>query len=137
MGKGDNSDYAGGFKPGPPNQPNHVWDADVKQLSLQRDRKKLICHHVAFLLFLESNTNCIVMNDKSARQPNNPEEHLSFGHMVKLCCYYTKNYDAKDDINVGEQLILNLVWSRQRTESEVALNKPNLLITRLINALNG
>ena len=52
MGKGDNSDCAGGFKPGPPNQSKHTWDAELKQLSLQRDRTKLICHNVAILLFL-------------------------------------------------------------------------------------
>jgi hypothetical protein len=35
MGKGDDSDCAGGFKPGPPNQSKHTWDTDLKQLSLQ------------------------------------------------------------------------------------------------------
>jgi hypothetical protein len=54
MGKGDNSDCAGGFKPGPPNQSKHTWDAELKQLSLQRDRTKLICHNVAILLFLKA-----------------------------------------------------------------------------------
>ena len=138
MGKGDNSDCAGGFKPGPPNQTKHTWNADLKQLSLQRDRTKLICHHVAVLLFLKSNINFIIMGDKSARQPNNPEEeNLSFGQMVKLCCYYTTKYDTKVDIHAGEQLILNLIMSHQRTEPEVVLNKPKLLITRLTNALNG
>ena len=39
------------------------------------------------------------MDDKSARQPNNPEEErLSFGQMFKLCCYYTTKYDTKVDI---------------------------------------
>jgi len=138
MGKGDNSDCAGGFKPGPPNQTKHTWNADLKQLSLQRDRTKLICHHAAVLLFLKSNINFIIMGDKSARQPNNPEEeNLSFGQMVKLCCYYTTKYDTKVDIHAGEQLILNLIMSHQRTEPEVVLNKPKLLITRLTNALNG
>jgi hypothetical protein len=43
------------------------------------------------------------MGDKSARQPNNPkEDQLSFGQMVKLCCYYTTKYDAKVDIHDGE-----------------------------------
>jgi hypothetical protein len=84
MGKGDNSDCAGGFKLGPPNQSKHTWDTDFKQLSLQRDRTKLICYNVVVLLFLKSNINFIIMGDKSARQPNNPEEeHLSFGQMVK------------------------------------------------------
>ncbi len=84
MGKGDISDCAGGLKPCPPNPSKHTWDKDLKQLSLQRDRTKLICHNVAVLLFLKSNINCIIMGDKSARQPNNPkEEHLSFGQMVK------------------------------------------------------
>jgi len=56
----------------------------LKQLSLQRDRKKVICHNVALLLFLKSNIYFIIMGDKFARQPNNPEEeHLSFGQMVK------------------------------------------------------
>jgi hypothetical protein len=56
------------------------------------------------------------MGDKSARQPNNPEEEEpSFGQMVK-CCYYTTKYDiTKVDIHVGEQLILNLIMSHQRT----------------------
>jgi len=46
------------------------------------------------------------MGDKSACQPNNPEEEqLSFGQMVKLCCYYTTQYDIKVDIHVEEQLI--------------------------------
>jgi len=40
MGKGNNSDCAGGFNPGPPNQSQHMWDTDLKQLSLQRDRTK-------------------------------------------------------------------------------------------------
>ena len=72
MGKGDNSDSAGGFKPSLPNQSKHTWDTDLKQLSLQRDNTKLICHNVVVLLFLKSNMNCIIMGDKSARQPNNP-----------------------------------------------------------------
>ena len=88
MGKGDNSDCAGGFKPGLPNQPKHLWDTNFKHLSLQRDRTKLICHNVVVLLFLKSNIYFICMGDKSAQQPNNPEdEHLSFGQMVKLWCY--------------------------------------------------
>jgi hypothetical protein len=74
MGKGDNSDCAGGFKPGPPNQTKHMWDIHLKQLSLQRDRTKLICHNVVVLLFLTSNINFIIMGDESARQPNNLEE---------------------------------------------------------------
>ncbi len=58
--------------------------------------------------------------------------------MVKLCCYYTTKYDTKVNIHVGEQLILNLIMSHQRTNPDVAvLNKPKLLITRLTNALNG
>ena len=85
MGKGDNSDCAGGCKPGSPNQSKNTWDTDLKQLSLQRDRIKLICHNVVVLLFLKSNVNFIIMGDKFARQPNNlEEEHLSFGQMVKL-----------------------------------------------------
>ncbi len=66
MGKGDNSDCAGGFKPGPPNKSKQTWDTDLKQLSLQRDRTQLICHNVAELLFLKSNINFIIMGDKSA-----------------------------------------------------------------------
>ncbi len=78
------------------------------------------------------------MGDKFARQPNNPEEdQLSFGQMVKLCCYYTTKYDTKVDIHVGEQLILNFIMSHQRTDPDVVLNKPKLLIIRLTNALNG
>jgi hypothetical protein len=58
------------------------------------------------------------MGDKSARQPNNlEEEHLSFGQMVKLCCYYTMKYDTKVDIHVGEQLILNLIWAINEQKS--------------------
>jgi hypothetical protein len=84
-------------------------------LSLQRDRTKLICINVVVLLFLKSNITFIIMGDKSARQPNNPEEeHLSFGQMVKLCCYYTTKYDTKVDIDVGKQLFLNLIMSHQR-----------------------
>ena len=71
MGKGDNSDFASGFKPCPPNQLKHILDIDLKQLSLQRDRKLLICHHVAILLFLKINNNFIITGDKSARQPKN------------------------------------------------------------------
>ncbi len=72
----------------------------MKQLSLQRDRTKSISHNVVALLFLIlSNINFIIMVDKSARQPNNPEEEqLYFGQMVKLCCYYTIKYDTKIDI---------------------------------------
>jgi hypothetical protein len=57
------------------------------------------------------------MGDKSARQPNNPEEeNLSFGQMLKLCCYYTTKYDTnKVDIHDGEQLILNWIMSHQRS----------------------
>ena len=40
MGTGDNSDYAGGFKPGPPNQSKHTRDTYLKQLFLKRDRRK-------------------------------------------------------------------------------------------------
>ena len=55
------------------------------------------------------------MGDKSARQPNNPEEeHISFGQLVKLCCYYTTKYDIKDDIHAGEQTSLNLIMSHQQ-----------------------
>ena len=50
-----------------------MWDTDLKQLSLQRDRTQLICHNVDVLLFLK-NMNFIIMGDRSARQPNNPEE---------------------------------------------------------------
>ena len=32
MEKGDNSDCAGGFKPGPPYQSKHKWNTDFKQL---------------------------------------------------------------------------------------------------------
>ena len=68
----------------------------------------LICHNVVVLLFLKGNINFIIMGDKSARQPNNPEEdQLSLEQMVKLCCYYTTKYDTKVDVHVGEQLILN------------------------------
>jgi len=84
-GKGDNSDRACGFKPGPPNQSKHTWDTNLKHLSLQRDRTQLICHNVVVWLFLKSNVNFIIMGDnKSARQPNGPEEEqISFGQMVK------------------------------------------------------
>jgi hypothetical protein len=73
------------------------------------------------------------MGDESARQPNNLEEEIfSFEQMIKLCrCYYTMKYDTKVDIHVGEQLILNLLSSHQRTIPQVALNKPKLLITGL------
>jgi len=115
MGKGDNSDCAGGFKHGHPYQAKYTWDTNLKQLSLQRDRTKLICHHVAILLFLKSNINFIIMGDKSARQPNNLEkEQLSFGQMVKSCCYNTSKYDIKVEIHAGKQLNLNLM-SHQRT----------------------
>ena len=71
---------------------------------------------MVILLFLKSNNNFIIMGDKSARQPNNLEvEHLSFGQMVKSCCYYTTKYDTKVDIHTAEQLILNLIMSHQRT----------------------
>jgi len=61
------------------------------------------------------------MGDKFARQSHNlVEEHISFGHMVKLCCYYTTKYDIEVGIHAGEQLIFE-----------------NNLITRLANALNG
>jgi len=56
------------------------------------------------------------MGDTFPRQPNNPEEEeLSFGHLAKLCCYYTTKYDIKAEIHAREQLILNLVMSHQRT----------------------
>ena len=84
MGKGDNSDCVGVFKLCPLNQTKHTWDTDLKQLSLHRDRTKFICHLVAILLFLKSNT-FFILGDKSARQPNNPEEeHLYFGQDVKI-----------------------------------------------------
>ncbi len=57
--------------------------------------------------------------------------------MVKLYCYFTTKYDTKVDIRVGEHLILNLIMSHQRIDTDVVLNKPKLLITRLTNALNG
>jgi hypothetical protein len=60
MGKGANSDCAGGFKPCPPNQSKHTWDTDLKQLSLQRVHAKSICHNVAILLFLKSNINLLL-----------------------------------------------------------------------------
>jgi hypothetical protein len=76
------------------------------------------------------------LGDKSARQPNNPEEeHLYFGQDVKIWCYYTTKYAPnKVDIYVEEQLILNLILSYQRKEPVVLLNKPKLLITRFTNA---
>ena len=77
----------------------------LKQLSLQRDRTKLICHHVPIFLSLRSNNNFNIKGDKSARHPNNPEEeHLSFGQMVKLCRYYTTKYDTKVGIHVGKTI---------------------------------
>ena len=33
MGKGDNCNYASGFKHGPPNQPNNVSDTNLQHLS--------------------------------------------------------------------------------------------------------
>jgi hypothetical protein len=79
---------------------------------------------VVILLFLKSNIYFAILGDKSARQPNNPEEEqLSFGQMVKLCCYYTAKYDTKVDIHVEEQLILDLIMSHQRTEPEVVLKQ--------------
>ena len=109
----------------------------MKQISLQRDRTKLIWHNVVVLLFLKSKISFIIMGDIFARQPNNSEEdQLYFERMVKLCCYYTTKYDTKVDIHTGEQLILNLM-SHQRTNPDVVLNKPKLLITRLTNTLNG
>ena len=88
----------------------------MKQLSLQRDMTKLICHHVVILLFLKSNITFILMDAKSAQQPYNlGEGHHCFGQIVKICCYYTKNYDTKVDIHDREQLILNLIMSHQRT----------------------
>ncbi len=57
--------------------------------------------------------------------------------MVKLCCYYTTKYDTKVDIRAGEQRILNLIISHQRTDPDIVFNKPKLLVTRLTNALNG
>jgi hypothetical protein len=114
MGKDDNSNCAGGFKPGPPYQSKHTWDTDLKQRSLQLDRTKSICHNVVVLLFLKSNINFIITGDKSARQLDNQEEdQLSFGQIVKLCCYYTTKYDTNVDMHVGEQLILNLTMSHQ------------------------
>jgi hypothetical protein len=84
IGKGDNYDCVGGCMPGPPNQPNHEWDADLKRLSLQRDRTNFICHQVAILFFLKSNVFFCVMGDKTSRRPNHTkEEHLSFELMVK------------------------------------------------------
>ena len=53
MGKGDNSDCAGGFKPGPPNQSKHTWNADLKQLSLQRDRTNINLSSCGFLVIFE------------------------------------------------------------------------------------
>jgi hypothetical protein len=85
MEKCDNLDHGGGSKPGPPNQPKHIWDTNLKQLSLQRDRTQLICHRVVIVLFLKSNINFIAMGYKSVRQPNNPEErHFSFEQKVEL-----------------------------------------------------
>ncbi len=83
MGKGDNSDCVSWFKHGPRNQSKHTWDTDLKKLSLKGDHTKLICHHMAILLFLKSNINFLIMSDKSARQTNNSEEeHLSCKQMV-------------------------------------------------------
>jgi hypothetical protein len=75
MGKGDYSECAGGFKHGPPNQSKHTWDTDLKQLSIQHDRTKLICHNVVVLLFLKSNINFIIMGDKSTRQPKKQKKN--------------------------------------------------------------
>jgi hypothetical protein len=72
------------------------------------------------------------VGDTFDRQPN-----ISFGQIAKLYCYCTTKYDTKVNIRVGEQLILNLILSHNRTQPEVALNKPKLLITRITNALNG
>jgi hypothetical protein len=56
------------------------------------------------------------MGDEFVRQLNNlEEEQLSFGQMIKLCCYYTTKYDTNVDIHVREQQILNLIMSHQRT----------------------
>ena len=78
------------------------------------------------------------MGGKFARQPNNSkEEHISFGQMVILCCYYTIKCDAKVNIHAREQLlVLNLITSRQITKRKVVLNKLKLWIILFINALN-
>jgi len=45
------------------------------------------------------------MANKSARQPNNREKnHVSFGQMIKLCCYFTIKHGSKVDIRVGEHI---------------------------------
>jgi hypothetical protein len=56
------------------NQSKHTLDTDLKQLFLQRDRTKLICHNVVVLLFPKSNINFNILGDKSIRQPNIPDE---------------------------------------------------------------
>ena len=90
------------------------------------------------LLFLKSNIHFIIIGDKSARQPKYlEEEQLSFGQIVKLCWFYITKYDTNVDIHDGEQLILNVIMSHQRIDPNVVLNMPELVITRLTNALNG
>ena len=89
------------------------------------------------MLFLKSDI-FFVTGDNPSRQSNNlEEEHLSFGYVVKLCCYCTTKNDSKVNIHAREQLIVNLILRHQRAKPEVALNKPKLLITRSRNALNG
>jgi hypothetical protein len=41
MGKGDTSDCAGGFKSGATNQLEHIWNTDLKQFSLQQNKKNV------------------------------------------------------------------------------------------------
>jgi len=76
--KGGNYDCAGGFKLGKSNQPRNMWNTYLKQLSLQRDRTKLIFYAVAILSFLKSNIFFIAIGDTSARQQNNPEGKVIF-----------------------------------------------------------
>ena len=79
------------------------------------------------------------MGDKSARRPNNPkEDQLLFGQSLNCVSIALQSMIPKlIFMLIGEQLILNLLMSHQRTKPEIVLNKPKLLITRLTNALNG
>ena len=134
-GKGNDTDCAEGFRPGPGTIKEAIWNSDTQEIRLPRDRTRLLSHNEFTLLAEKCNINFVFIGDQSARQPMTEDENLPLAEFCKRVTFYCSKYGSKVDAHQGEQLILNLLAAQIRTEEEES-NRPKILITRCANALH-
>ena len=135
IAQGDDTDCALGYKPGPPIEPESRWDAENKELYLQRDRTKLVSGNEIILLADACNHNMCVGGDNSARMPNTASDNCTFIGRARINTIYNTKYDTKLDDLTGETLTLNLVAAQKRTAQENT-EDPRKMVVRCVNARN-